>query len=237
MTNARVNLWLTDDRTRARRPAPVRLDDLIETITKVHSDPLDQLTDAVLAADHLGDVADHLIGHFVDQARRSGASWTEIGRSMGVTKQAAQKRFVTKPATRRTSTPARASAASPRGPATSWWARRTRPAPPATPDSPAHLVLGLLAEPAARPPRPSSAAGLSLDVVRAAALADPAAGRAGPVLLRPGASKRDEVGRVRHARRQGGQRGGPHRRRTPAPAARIACAASPSGSPSSPSTR
>src|SRR5215212_477224 len=76
---------------------PVRLDDLIDAITKVHSDALDQLTDAVLAADHLGDVADHLIGHFVDQARRSGASWSDIGRSMGVTKQAAQKRFVPKP--------------------------------------------------------------------------------------------------------------------------------------------
>ena len=75
---------------------PVRLDDLIEAIKKVHSDPLEQLTDAVIAADHLGDVADHLIGHFVDQARRSGASWTDIGASMGVTKQAAQKRFVPK---------------------------------------------------------------------------------------------------------------------------------------------
>lgn len=75
---------------------PVRLDDLIEAIRKVHSDPLEQLTDAVLAAEHLGDLADHLVGHFVDQARRSGASWTEIGRSMGVTKQAAQKRFVPK---------------------------------------------------------------------------------------------------------------------------------------------
>ncbi|GAA3375995.1 Clp protease N-terminal domain-containing protein [Streptomyces racemochromogenes] len=75
---------------------PVRLDDLIEAIKKVHSDTLDQLSDAVVAAEHLGDVADHLIGHFVDQARRSGASWTDIGRSMGVTRQAAQKRFVPK---------------------------------------------------------------------------------------------------------------------------------------------
>ncbi|MEU8525609.1 MULTISPECIES: Clp protease N-terminal domain-containing protein [Streptomyces] len=75
---------------------PVRLDDLIDAIKKVHPDALDQLTDAVLAADHLGDLADHLIGHFVDQARRSGASWTDIGRSMGVTRQAAQKRFVPK---------------------------------------------------------------------------------------------------------------------------------------------
>src|SRR5579859_6380906 len=77
---------------------PVRLGDLIEVIKKVHSGPLEQLTGACLAADHLGEVADHLIGHFVDQARRSGASWTDIGRSMGVTKQAAQKRFVSKAA-------------------------------------------------------------------------------------------------------------------------------------------
>jgi ATP-dependent Clp protease ATP-binding subunit ClpA len=73
---------------------PVRLDELINAIKRVHTDVLDQLSDAVLAAEHLGEVADHLIGHFVDQARRSGASWTDIGKSMGVTKQAAQKRFV-----------------------------------------------------------------------------------------------------------------------------------------------
>jgi hypothetical protein len=74
--------------------ATVRLDDLIDAIKKVHTEPLDQLTDAVIASDHLGELADHLVGHFVDQARRSGASWTDIGRSMGVSKQAAQKRFV-----------------------------------------------------------------------------------------------------------------------------------------------
>jgi hypothetical protein len=74
--------------------ASVRMDDLIDVINRVHEDPLDRLADAMAAADHLGDVADHLIGHFVDQARRSGASWTDIGRSMGVTKQAARKRFV-----------------------------------------------------------------------------------------------------------------------------------------------
>ena len=77
-------------------PDPVRLDDLIQAIQRTHTDPLDQLSDAMLAADHLGDVADHLVGHFVDQARRSGASWSEIGRSMGVSKQAAQQRSVPK---------------------------------------------------------------------------------------------------------------------------------------------
>jgi hypothetical protein len=75
---------------------PVRLDDLIAAIKHAHTEPLEQLTDAVIAADALGEIADHLIGHFVDQARRSGASWTEIGKCMGVTKQAAQKRFVPK---------------------------------------------------------------------------------------------------------------------------------------------
>lgn len=72
----------------------VRLGDLIEAIGKVHAEPLEQLSDAVVAAEHLGEIADSLIGHFVDQARRAGASWTEIGSSMGVSKQAAQKRFV-----------------------------------------------------------------------------------------------------------------------------------------------
>jgi hypothetical protein len=75
---------------------PVRLDDLIDVIKAVHDEPLDQLTDAMLAAESLGEIADHLVGHFVDQARKSGASWTDIGKCMGVTKQAAQKRFVPK---------------------------------------------------------------------------------------------------------------------------------------------
>src|SRR3954463_6398382 len=72
----------------------VRLDDLIGAVTSAHEEPLDRVMRAVVLAEHLGEVADSLIGHFVDQARRAGASWTEIGRSMGVTKQAAQKRFV-----------------------------------------------------------------------------------------------------------------------------------------------
>ncbi|HEY8374267.1 MAG TPA: Clp protease N-terminal domain-containing protein [Pseudonocardiaceae bacterium] len=73
-----------------------RLDDLIHAIEQRHpdGDPLRQLSDAVLLGEHLGELADHLIGHFVDRARRAGASWTLIGQSMGVTKQAAQKRFV-----------------------------------------------------------------------------------------------------------------------------------------------
>src|ERR671926_591810 len=76
-------------------PSNIRLDDLIEGVRRARpDDPASQLGEAVVVAEHLGELADHLVGHFVDQARRSGLSWTEIGRSMGVTKQAAQKRFV-----------------------------------------------------------------------------------------------------------------------------------------------
>src|SRR5215207_9995363 len=73
------------------------LDDLITQVRTRQPDgtPLDQLAEAAEVAAYVDELADHLVGHFVDQARRSGASWTAIGQSMGVTKQAAQKRFVT----------------------------------------------------------------------------------------------------------------------------------------------
>src|SRR4051794_40459665 len=84
---------LTVDRTTPSVPT-VPLHDPIGAVTSAHEEPLHRVMRAVVLAEHLGEVADSLIGHFVDQARRAGASWSEIGRSMGVTKQAAQKRFV-----------------------------------------------------------------------------------------------------------------------------------------------
>lgn len=75
---------------------PVSLDRLITFVKTLHPSggPLENLSDAVAVGSNLSEISDSLIGHFVDQARRSGASWSEIGASMGVTKQAAQKRFV-----------------------------------------------------------------------------------------------------------------------------------------------
>ncbi len=72
------------------------LDGLISFVKNQHpdGDPLDRLSDAVLVSTLVSEQADNLIGHFVDQARRSGASWSQIGTSMGVSKQAAQKKFV-----------------------------------------------------------------------------------------------------------------------------------------------
>ncbi|MFI9808892.1 Clp protease N-terminal domain-containing protein [Streptomyces sp. NPDC052301] len=148
--------------------ASVRLDDLIEAIKKAHVEPLEQLQDAVIAADHLGDVADHLIGHFVDQARRSGASWTDIGRSMGVTRQAAQKRFVPKESGEsaqdfsRYTTRARNVVI----------AAHNEAVAARTPEGrPEHLVLGLLAEPEGLGAKAITEQGVLLDAVRRAATA------------------------------------------------------------------
>jgi hypothetical protein len=162
-----------------RATNPIRLDDLIAAIKKVHSEPLDQLSDAVIAADHLGDVADHLIGHFVDQARRSGASWTDIGKSMGVTKQAAQKRFVSKG-------PSEPSDLDPNQ-GFSRFTLRARNAVMAAQNEaraagnaeirPEHLVLGLLNEPEAIAALSLIAQDVSLEAVRQAVTAAlPAAG-------------------------------------------------------------
>ena len=75
---------------------PVPLDALIayvKTLTPGGT-PLDDVSGAMTVSAQLDEQSDALIGHFVDQARRSGASWSQIGASMGVSKQAAQKRFV-----------------------------------------------------------------------------------------------------------------------------------------------
>jgi hypothetical protein len=158
---------------------PARLDDLIEYVMSRSPDgtPLERLSTAVLAAEQLDQLADHLIGHFVDQARHSGASWTEIGQSMGVSKQAAQKRFVPResegfalqggglfgrftPRARRAMTSAHEAA------------RKARHDFLGT----EHIVLGLVAEPEGLAARAIQAQGVTLDAVEAAVTA----------LLRPG---------------------------------------------------
>jgi Clp amino terminal domain, pathogenicity island component len=75
---------------------PVPLDNLIAYVKALHPEggPLGNLSDAMVISARLDEQSDALIGYFVDQARRAGASWSQIGSSMGVSKQAAQKRFV-----------------------------------------------------------------------------------------------------------------------------------------------
>jgi hypothetical protein len=146
----------------------VRLDDLIDSIKKVHADPLEQLTDAVLVADHLGEVADALIGHFVDQARRQGRSWTEIGSSMGVSKQAAQKRFVARAAAAESTLDPSAgfSRFTPRARAVVVAAQNEARSRRNDTITIAHVLLGLLSEPEAIAARAIEAHGLDLARVR-----------------------------------------------------------------------
>jgi hypothetical protein len=67
--------------------------DLDDLIGQVEGDePLDRLASAMTVKGDMDELTDNLIGHFVDQARRAGCSWSEIGSAMGVTKQAAQQR-------------------------------------------------------------------------------------------------------------------------------------------------
>src|SRR5947209_6827075 len=71
----------------------VTLDRLVTGLEAAHSDVRDRIPDAMLIAEHLGQVGDDLIEHVVLTARTQGVSWSEIGSRMGVSKQAAQQRL------------------------------------------------------------------------------------------------------------------------------------------------
>ena len=75
-------------------PGP-SLTQLIETIRSdaASEEVLQQLATASLFAAAIAEVSDAALGFFVDQCRRGGHSWTEISIVLGVTKQAAHKRF------------------------------------------------------------------------------------------------------------------------------------------------
>jgi hypothetical protein len=165
---------------------PPRLDDLIGAVARAHENPLDRVTGAVRLAEDLDEIADSLIGHFVDQARRAGASWSEIGRSMGMSKQAAQKRFVARSASppapldpsqgfSRFSTEARAVVVTAQ--------ERSRQAGNDTVGM-AHLVLGLVAHADNAAARAVVAQGVSLEEVeRVASATLPAAAPNVPALI------------------------------------------------------
>jgi Clp amino terminal domain, pathogenicity island component len=150
--------------------SPVPLDNLISYVKAQHPDggPLDNLADAVVAGGHLTDQADALVDHFVDQARRAGASWSEIGTSLGVSKQAAQKRFVFHWEDMETPRPGgRFSRFTPRARACVLAAQSAARAAGAPAVDVAHLVVGLLAEPAGIAAIVIHNAGVTDDQIRA----------------------------------------------------------------------
>ncbi len=87
---------------------PFQLNDIIASVTGADpdGDALHHLSQSVIVSQELTGMADGVVGHFVEQARQDGASWAEIGGSMGVTRQAAQKRFVPREPSDATSTAA-----------------------------------------------------------------------------------------------------------------------------------
>ena len=74
-------------------PTP-SLQDLINAVVSEAPDdqPLTRLRTAAALARSVNEITDAALGYFVDQARRAGHSWSEIGESLGVSKQAAQQR-------------------------------------------------------------------------------------------------------------------------------------------------
>src|ERR1700760_70829 len=75
-------------------PLDISLTDLIARLDEEFAevDDLGRISEAQLRARTLSDLGEQLVGHYVDQAKQAGASWSEIGDAIGVSKQAAQQR-------------------------------------------------------------------------------------------------------------------------------------------------
>ena len=166
---------------------PVPLDNLITYVKALHPDggPLDNLTDAFTVSARLDEQSDALIGYFVDQARKSGASWSQIGAAMGVSKQAAQKRFVSsrasdpmagsgQPFSRFTPRAASVLAAAARLAADQAAGQGEAGHAENPPAGPAHLAAALLSEPEGLAAKALAAAGLTANQVYAAVGTGPA---------------------------------------------------------------
>ncbi|MBX6358004.1 MAG: ATP-dependent Clp protease ATP-binding subunit [Micromonosporaceae bacterium] len=77
-------------------PLNLNLQDLIAQIdADVAGDELAKVAEARDRANTLSGIGDQLIDHFVGRARDAGMSWSQIGGALGVTKQAAQQRWMT----------------------------------------------------------------------------------------------------------------------------------------------
>jgi len=152
-------------------PAP-SLTELIQTVNDRSADQ-DALTRVAAAAEVSGEItskADLLLGHFVDAARHAGRSWAEIGAALGVTKQGAQQRFVDRDAATaaaeehllvRYTGRARASVARAREEALEMGHNYV---------GTEHLLLGVLADPAAISVRVLAEMGIPADQLRLAVI-------------------------------------------------------------------
>jgi hypothetical protein len=75
-------------------PLDISLADLIARLDEELPDAsnLARISEAQLRNQTLSDLGDQLVDHYVGRAKQAGASWSEIGDAIGVSKQAAQQR-------------------------------------------------------------------------------------------------------------------------------------------------
>lgn len=75
-------------------PLHISLADLIARLDRElpDTDWLARVSEAQLRNQTLADLGDQLVDYYVGKAREAGASWSEVGEAIGVTKQAAQQR-------------------------------------------------------------------------------------------------------------------------------------------------
>jgi hypothetical protein len=80
-------------------PLNISLTDLINRLDAdlPGTSDLARISEAQLRAHTLSDLGDQLVGHYVGKAKQAGASWSEIGEAIGVSKQAAQQRHAPAP--------------------------------------------------------------------------------------------------------------------------------------------
>ena len=80
-------------------PLNVSLADLIARLDEEvpGTDHLARISEAQLRNRTLSDLGEQLVDHYVSEAKAAGASWSEIGEAIGVTKQAAQQRHTPNP--------------------------------------------------------------------------------------------------------------------------------------------
>ncbi|MEU9171612.1 Clp protease N-terminal domain-containing protein [Streptomyces sp. NPDC048420] len=80
-------------------PLDISLADLIARLDEElpGADNLARISEAHVRAQTLNVLGDQLIDHYVIKAKQAGASWTEIGDAIGVSKQAAQQRHTPAP--------------------------------------------------------------------------------------------------------------------------------------------
>jgi hypothetical protein len=144
----------------------ITLDDLIRAVAAARpdGDAIARLGIASTIAEQLGELGDHLVGHFVDAARAAGESWRSIGAGMGVTKQAVQKRFT--PASGAAGDEALLARFTPRARHVLQVARGEALRLRAAEVAPEHLVLALLAEREGLAAKALAAHGVDFDGVR-----------------------------------------------------------------------